>query len=226
MTTEKRLSKRNILVSTAVLASLMVFTVTATEAADSNTDRLQRKVKVMQRVIDEVLLQSEHVRVSPGGVTRGLVLEEYGVLFTFDASVGEGLMFVESFPPDVALFYRDPTDLRSETRVPEPDKRPDKNEWKAVQKEAKEKQLLDRKALKTELIDALLDYGVTLAELDDESWVSIAAFLGSGSWGLFGRDGDDDRIVIRVKMRDLRRFMTGSLTREEARAAVVVEGAS
>ena len=225
MTTETRTAKRNTLV-TSVLMLVLVWATTppAADAADSTSDRLQRKVKVMQRVIDEVLVQSEHVMVSPGGVTRGLILEEYGVLFTFDANLGEALLFGEAFLPDIAMVYGEDLDLREEERVPKPDKRPDKNEWKAVQKEAKEKQTQDREALKSELVETLLDYGATLAELDDESWVSIAAFLGSGSWGLFDRNDDDSRIVIRVKMRDLRRYMTGALSHEEARAAVVVEG--
>lgn len=223
MTTEKKSPMRTLIPFALAMTLVFSLLTPATNASDPESDRLQRKVKVMQRVIDEVLVQSEHALVSPSGATRGLVLEGYGVLFTLEASLGEAHMFGgEWFSPEVAMVIGEDLDLRGGERIPEPGKRVNMEEWEAQKKQAQKKKQEDRKALKTELIDAMLDYGMTLSELDDENWVVIAAYLGSS--GLFVSKEDEDQFIIRIKMRDLRRFMNGSLSRDEARAVVVVEG--
>jgi hypothetical protein len=67
------------------------------------------------------------------------------------------------------------------------------------------------------LTETLLDYGSTLGELSDDSWVVVAAFLG-------GLDEDGpEQLVLKVKMRDLRQYSAGQLTLDQARGRVTIQ---
>jgi hypothetical protein len=207
-----------------MVATIGMAAVTAS-AADESQSRLDRKVAVMERVLDEVLVQSPNVVVSSRGVTRGLVLEGYGALFTLDARVGtDSFMALPApapLPPaspegssdEVIIVPR----VRHQTRTGEMVV----ESWDEWQKESQEKRAEQYKAFKSELIDAVIDYGATLSELGNDQWVAVAAFLDSGPW-IGGRD-DGGRLVVKVKMGDLRKYSGGSLSRDAAVAKVIVE---
>jgi hypothetical protein len=209
---------RVVLIAAAIVLALGG-AVALAEAADDAADRLERKVRVMERVIDEVLVQSPNVVVGPGRVTRGLVLEGYGALFTFDASVGTSY-FMEV--PAVKV-PREPGEPIVIQRKPRPDRDEDwepAESWDEMKAEAESKRKEQYAAFKIEIIDALIDYGATLSELADDRWVAVAAFLNSRSPFDGGGGG---RLVIKLKMRDLRQYNSGSLSREAVSKRVVVE---
>ncbi len=217
-----------------LLAALMVivlFGILVAVGAAEEGDRLDRKVAVMERVIDEVLAQSPNVAVSSRQATRGLVLEGYGVVFIFEAGLhlatpwgGRAVV-----APDGVFRRRSSSRGRPAPGAPEPPEAPEPpqssedadvlslEQWEAQSAEERQKRL---EGLKTELVDTLLDYGPTLGELRDDAWVTIVAFLGDR--GPFDRGGPA-RLSVKAKMRDLRRGASGGLSRQDARAAVVVE---
>jgi hypothetical protein len=211
------------------VAVLGLVAVTATAAEDS-ASRLDRKVRVMERVLDEVLIQSPNVMVSSGGVTRGLVLDGYGALFTLDARVGtDYFMALPAAPLPPKPGEGTETEIIIAPRVRH---RGDTGEievesWDEWREESKEKHAEQYKEFKSELIDALIDYGATLTELANDDWVAVAAFLDSrvlfrGSEGLFG-GGGGGRLVVKVKMGDLRKYASGSLSRDAVIGKVVIE---
>jgi hypothetical protein len=60
-------------------------------SADDRADRLDRKIRVMEGIFDQVLIDSPNVAVSPGsGITRGLALDGYGVVLTIDGRLNTG----------------------------------------------------------------------------------------------------------------------------------------
>lgn len=87
----------------AALAVLLLGLLIASVArADERSDRLDRKLKVMERVLDEVLVQSPNVIVSGSGTTRSLRLDGEGVLLVVNASLIAGrerMRFGEMYVP-------------------------------------------------------------------------------------------------------------------------------
>ena len=212
----------------ALIVGLLGLVVAIADAADTPQERLDRKVRVMERVIDEVLIQSKHVTVGPGRSTRGVVLDEFGALFTFDADVGVGLL------PGVPrlMISRDRGDhtivlAPKPPRPSEPGEELEREEieeyhlkleeWKDKEEQ---KQRENYAAFKTEVVDTLVDYGGTLTELKDDQWVAVLAFVGENP--LFGGESGS-RLMVKVKARDLRQYGAGSLSRDAVVKRVVVE---
>lgn len=220
-----------------LLAALMVivlFGILVAVGAAADDDRLERKVAVMERVIDEVLVQSPNVVVDSREVTRGLVLDGYGVVFIFDAGLHSRLPWAGRavIAPEGTFRWRSGSRARPAPEAPEAPEPPEApgaptsledaevlslEEWEE-ESAAKRAQMLE--GLRAELVDTLLDYGPTLSELPDDAWVTIVAFLGDG--GPFDREGPK-RLSVKARMRELRSHSGGDLSRQDARAAVVVE---
>jgi hypothetical protein len=177
--------------------------------------RLDRKVQVMERVIDEVLVQSGHVTVSSRQPTRGLVLDDYGVVFSFEGRLGSDGWF----GPGVGLVFGDGDARPGVWTVPE-NMEDLQKDLKEKQQEAEQRRAEDRRALQDELVDALLDYGATLSELAPDDRVVIAAYLES-SFPL-GREEEREQIVLTARYGDLQRALVGDLSRQEAAALVRV----
>jgi hypothetical protein len=198
---------------------LLLGTVVAlAEAADDAGERLERKVRVMERVLDEVLLQSPNVLVDPSGAARGLVLEGYGILFTVEIKVGTAyLMRMPAMPVSP-----DGEEVIVVPRAPRPGRDWDEESgsWEEWRAESESQRTEHYAAFKIELIDALIDYGGTLSELADDRWVAVAAFLDGRS---FLGGGSGGRLMIKLKMRDLRQYNSGALSRAAVIKKVVVE---
>ncbi len=203
-------------VTAALIVVLIGLLVAAAHAEDAS--RLDRKLRVMERVVDEVLLQSHHVVVSPGRVAHGLYLEEYGVVLSFEGSLGDGMWALGVAEPQLKFLQqlreREDEGDEEEKDLPLP---ADVGKWREASAK-RDREAVD--ALKKELVDALLDYGPTLTELRDDQWLALAAFL-DGNELLGGDEGT--RLLLKVRMRDLRQAATGSLSRDAAKAKVVVE---
>jgi hypothetical protein len=222
--TETRTPTWRIALTAAVLVALMGMVI-ALSAAEADDDRLERKVRVMERVIDEVLVQSDHVMISAGGTTHGLVLDGFGALFVFEGSVmgGELLIVPEGFvfPGDADSVFTFESRRQRTLEEAEDEELDHLRSWKEREKEAQAKRAENLEKLEGELADALIDYGATLGELEDDEWVAIAAFLGGSRF--LDRSTDTERLVLKVRMRDLRQYAASTLSREAAAARVVVE---
>lgn len=87
---------------TALAVLLLGLLIASVARADERSDRLDRKLKVMERVLDEVLVQSPNVVVSGGGATRSLRIDGEGALFVVNASLIAGrerVRFGEMYVP-------------------------------------------------------------------------------------------------------------------------------
>ncbi len=231
---------RNRLAKIALTAAL-VFALSGLVGAWSappggESTRMTRKMNVLEKIFDEVLSDSTNVFVSGNGATRGLLLDGYGALFTFDGSLtggGLGYFPVGNYNGALSNFSRARTEWVSPApppRAPKALKGGDEEEirvpesveelaesWE-TRREENAKQARERLAgLKSELTETLLDYGSTLGGLSDGGWVVVAAFLGG-----FDKDGPE-QLVLKVKMRDLRQYSVGQLSLEQAKGRVSIE---
>jgi hypothetical protein len=194
--------------------------------------RLARKMHVLEKIFDEVLNESPNVFVSGPGATHGLLLEGYGALFTFEGSIGAGgpgAYTWGNFSGAISSYYRGATDFPAPPpKAPKGDEEeilvPDSvdelaQSWEKRREESRKEAQERLDGLRSELIEALLDYGATLNELSDDRLVVVAAFL--GGYG-FDTDGPE-QLVFKGKMRDLRQYSAGQLSLEQARTRIVVE---
>jgi hypothetical protein len=67
--------------------------------------KMLRQIGVMEKIVDKVLLDSPNFLVRVGDNTRGLLIPEYGVVFTLDASLTSGVVI-----PDLSKMMNDMKD--------------------------------------------------------------------------------------------------------------------
>lgn len=212
----RRDSLWRVILTALIVVTLFGLMVAIGAAADSSP--LDRKIQVMEKVIDEVMVQSPNVVVSSFSPTRGLMLDEYGVLFTLDLSLMNDGVF--RFPS--AVVGENVDVLRwSRTRARDGKETDDSDlsldELQARAEKTRRKHL---EGLRGEIIDTLLDYGPTLGELPPDRWVTVVVFLGDR--GPFKQEGSS-RMTVKARMRDLKRFASGDLSRQDAAATFVVD---
>lgn len=217
----------HILVLKCLVGALALSGVGASFAEAQEMDKkLKRQISVMERVLDEVLLESPNLLVHSREITRGLYLHEFGVIFVLEASLvhdhdWEGFRW----PGDVRIERKDGNII-----IIRPDKDEDKEEtgeegqdeenemtWEESREEA-QKELYE--AGKKELIEALLDYGETLTGLQNDQWVGVAAFFRDSDFFMTAKIS---RLVIKAKMKDLRDHASGRLSRDALAQKVGVE---
>ncbi len=179
-------------------------------------DKLVRQIGVMEKVLDQVLLDSPNLLVYSREASRGLYLDGYGAVFTLEASLvnkGDkkkwGLGDFK-FKEEDGKIVIDLKDLKDKTEG-------DEQSWRE-QRIAADRELYEKG--KAELVNAILDYGETLSGLDGSEWVAVAAFLKDSDYFLSNRIS---RLVIRARMSDLRALSAGRISADEMRSRLVEE---
>jgi hypothetical protein len=207
------------------------------EAARSK--RMLRDITVLEKIIDEMLLDSRNLLIyTAGGVTHGLYIDEFGVLFSFEAS----LVDRTEMPIDFEHEYEFQTDEHGNVILKKKDgkkgKRPDAPTPPTpptpprpgeTPKGAGPRAWVDRQAGKqaklyelgkTEIIDTLIEYGDSMSGLRDNQWLCFAAFLKNSDFFL---DNRISRLVVKARMSDLRSYAQGRIDRKAMIARVVQE---
>jgi hypothetical protein len=231
-------------------------------AGSSPPDRLHRQVGVMEGIIDKVLLDSPNLVVSGRDDTRGVVLPDYGIVFSFNASVDNRDIFrlagnlALNLPFDISTGDDGAVVIGRKGRIYSDDSSDGKDE-EAAKLEEKAKQLEEQSkqsekkisslrerlkgrqqsitewnkegaakaeelyaAGKQELLQVLLDYGETMTGLKDGQWIVLAGFFDRG--GIL-EEKKVSRLVLRVKIDELRAYSAGRLGEAEARERIIVE---
>ncbi|MDZ4804937.1 MAG: hypothetical protein SGI90_08775 [Candidatus Eisenbacteria bacterium] len=214
----------------------------AGQSADPiRSKRMLREITVLEKVIDEMLLDSKNVLIyTAGGVAHGLYMDEFGVLFSFEASLvdrsddmqwpesWEGFSFGTDEHGNVIIkknkekrSQQDPP-IAPKPPVPprageNPKSSPTPRTW--IDKQAgKQAKLYD--AGKGEIIETLIEYGESMNSLRDNQWLCFAAFLKNSDFFLERRIS---RLVVKARMSDLRSYAQGRLDRKQMLARVVEE---
>ena len=218
------------LLSVAVLGSIAISDHAGAQSSPIQTKKLTRELAIMEKIIDQMLLDSGNFLVYSQPETRGLYLEEFGVLFSFQASLlnrnqdGNNFDFnfndyeVEDDGDKITIRKKDKTkekdasdkdDEATESRL--------KRTWEKSQKTREARLYTQGKA---EIIDILLDYGDSIESLRDGQWLAIAAYLKGSSYFL---DNRISRLVLKARMGDIRAFSAGKISRESMLSKVVEE---
>jgi hypothetical protein len=231
-------------------------------AGSSSPDRLHRQVGVMEGIIDKVLLDSPNFVVSGRDDTRGVVLPDYGIVFSFNASINShdifrlpgnlsfdlpidirtgddgaviigrkgreysddssGLTDEEAATLEKKAKHLEQESKRSEKKLSDLQERLKNREQSITEwsKQRAEKAEELYAAGKQELLQVLLDYGETMAGLKDGQWIVLAGFFDRG--GIL-EDKKVSRLVLRVRIDELRAYSAGRLSETAARERILVE---
>jgi hypothetical protein len=209
-----------------MLVTLVWLVFAAVARGDDRSDRLDKKVRVMEKVLDEVLGQSKHVRVGMSNEATGLIVDDYGAIFLFRGEIGADIERM----PGVAALLRSMEEMSEHeeeeegeaSSAPEKGKPPKQKSLDELRKEFEAKRNGELAGLREELVDTVLDYGPTLAELGEDRWVMVVGVLDGGIFSEYAPGGGRNTMVVKAKVSDLRQFAAGTLSRQAASTKVVV----
>ncbi|GJM45150.1 MAG: hypothetical protein DHS20C21_19920 [Gemmatimonadota bacterium] len=215
----------------ALLAGLAVSQAFAVEPPTSR--KMARQIDVMEKIMDQVLVDSPNFLVSGRGTTRGLFVKNYGVIFTFSASLvdkgsnwsfdfGEGFKVYNEEGKRVIVLDGD--DVVQDYMVGDEDEEDDegrddrKGRSRRDRGDRVQERLYGRG--KAEIVDVFLDYGDTVTTLADGEWLAIVAFLRDSSYFSEARIS---RLALKAKAADLRAFAAEKISEEEMVKRIVEE---
>lgn len=212
------------------LAVALLASVAGLAAADEVTAKMVRQMGVMEKILDKLLLDSQNFLVRGGNNARGLYIPEFGALFTFEASLTDGMYYFNKYMKGIGEGFEVSTDKDGNQVIKlKKNKNRDREEDSADSEEPKEPKEPDEsdeerservyREGKEELMQMLLDYGETLTAMPDDQWIGVAAFMDSN----FLKDSGLTHLFIRARMSDLRAFGNSRLSAEEVKAKIVVD---
>ena len=180
---------------------------------DAKERKMARQVGVLEKILDQVLIDSPNFVVPGRNNTRGIFLDEFGVLLTYEASLVDKDKFDWNFDFDFKPQIKEDENGNQVIVIP---KRSEEDSPSPVRRG--EARLYERG--KVEIREMLLDYGDTMTGLGDNHWLAVAAYLKDSDYFI---DERISRLVIKVKMRDLRSYAAGKIDEETVLSRFVEE---
>lgn len=214
------------------LAAVMIAAAGAAAADPPGSPKLQRQIDVFEQILNQVLVDSPNFLVPGRNAARGLYLEEFGILFTFNASLvdkkswgedwGWGNFKVQRDGDKIVIITGDDEDKQDAEKMKEHAEqlKQQAENWKQWMEQRREQDRELYEAGKVELIHMLMDYGSTMTQLEDDQWVAVAAFLGDRDF--FEHEGIS-HLVLKAKMSDLRAHAADRLDDKGLESRIVVE---
>ncbi|MFB3908165.1 MAG: hypothetical protein ACE15D_07160 [Candidatus Eisenbacteria bacterium] len=209
-------------------------------SSDPRPEKMLRQIGVMEKIIDKVLLESPNFLVSRGDNARGLYLDSFGAVFTFDASMTTPRFALENYFQNLGERFEVSTDdsggtvIRIKTRELEKDAKELEAKAKDLEMQAKKAEAKARamaedaegakgvvyENAKAELVQVLLDYGDTMTALRAGQTLLVAAFFqGAGPF----EEKRPTHLVVSAKIDDLRAYSDREITEEEARSRIKID---
>jgi len=219
----RRLEIMSRIAGTAVALALIWAPVAAAQGDDDNvpgSKKLQRQVDVLERFASQMLLDSPNFLVSGGQAARGIYLDCFGVLVTFNASL------LEKDDDKDWNWWKGKWKIKRDGDkiivIPEDGKSDEGQEFSydewMEKKQKHQARVYDRG--KQEIIDLLLDYGDTITRLKDDQWVAVAAFLRESD---YLEEEGISHLVVKAKSADLRAYGAGDIDEKAMTSRMVVE---
>jgi hypothetical protein len=213
-----------------------LFAAPAPAGADRSTasKRLLREIDIMERTLDDALVDSPYILVSSSsGVTKGVYVPEYGVIFTFDMNLvssrygnyysfgwhGADIVDIDEDGDKIVIHRRHGWDDDDDDEDDAKDSKSnaDQKSWRE-KREAEAKKCYERG--KNEIVETLVDYGDMLTSLGDDQWLLVAANLEGSE---YFTDEGLSQYIVKAQMRDIRAYSQGTITRDALLAKVTRE---
>jgi hypothetical protein len=206
------------------------------EAQKSRTSKMKREIRVLENILDQVVIDSRNVLVPSRQSVHGHYMSEFGVMFTTEAS-----LLYDGWPPnrngsfgnfdwgrveqksDRIIIHKkdhdddDDDDDDDDEAYDDNDDRSSRT-WRTRRIERGQKLY---NGVRSELIEGLIDYGDTITGLRDDEWIGVTVYFNDEHEGYLD-DRDISRLVIKARMGDVRDYTSGSLSRSAMEDRVVV----
>ena len=228
---------KHALLKSGIAASVLLMSTPLAESAPLPR-KMTRQIEFFETITSSMLVDSPNFLVYSGSPARGLYLDEYGLLVTFDASLVQNQEDLKDWWKNwsdgiriekqdgkwiVYTDEHDHDDDRDEDGDREAERRARKEALKNYEKWQDEKEVIHHQlyeAGKNELILHLLDYGDTVRQLKDDQWVTLVAYLTRAD---YFEEQDLNQLVVKARMSDLRAYADGHITEEQAKSKIIVE---
>jgi hypothetical protein len=187
------------------VAALLLTGVLATAQAGPE-DRMDRQIRVFEKALDTMLVDSPNWLVANSEPSFGYYLDDHGVVFSFRASLVSDWDWDE---PGrwLGLFksrkHRD---------------RDDDDDWDRDREAKRQERLYERG--KEEVLLTLLDFGEILTTIGDNEVIEISVKLRDA---YYFRENDLRRLEVRARASDLRSYYDGRIDEKEAMEKIQVE---
>jgi hypothetical protein len=165
-------------------------------------DRMDRQIRVFEKAIDTMLIDSPNFLVSNSEPTHGYYVDDHGAVFTFRTSLVSKYGGWDWWDH---LWHRDDDD---------------DHKGKKDRKKIAEKQAELYEDGKEELIETLLTFGEVLTTLGDTEWLEVKVRLRDA---YYFKEHDLSRLKMKVKMSDLRAYYDGRLQEEQAAGRIEID---
>lgn len=216
---------------TVIVAALLLGTlsVQALAVEPPTSRKMARQIEVMEKILDQVLLDSPNFLIRGTPVARGTYIDGFGVLFTFDASILDHDLDLDFKNWDFGGFRVEEHDGKRVIILPDQGREEDHESTNDNDNEDDIRTWRDRRNArsdrvyvrgKTEIVDLLLDYGDTLTTLDAEQWIAVMAFMTDED---FADRSRFSRLILKAKVADLRAYAADDLSEEEMVKRIVEE---
>lgn len=177
------------------VAALLVMGGLCAAQAGPDEKRMDRQIRIFEKVLDTVLVDSPNWLVANQEPSYGYYIEERGAVFSFRASlVG-----------------------REWWRIWDDD---DDDDYDRERSKVNRRQGRKYERGKDELIETLLDFSEVLTTLEDNEWVEINVKLRDAR---YFREQDLRRLKMKARVSDLRAYNDGRLSEDEATDKIVIE---
>jgi hypothetical protein len=188
--------------------------------------KLRKQISIMEKVLDEALVDSKNALVKSTHPTRGVYLEGYGFVFTMELGIVDDNMRWDQLSKllDVGSGYtveREEKKGEGETVITIKKKAGDDKEFKSQEAAGKKDDVSAEERwglVKKELVEVIRDYGDTIARAKPDEWFTLFATPLVGSWGT----KETERLVIRVQMKDITDFNAGRITERDFETRVQI----
>lgn len=175
--------------------------------AQAGTDRkMQREIRMMERSLDDMLVDSPNFLVPGYDNARGIYVPGTGMIFTFKSSLTASRNF--TINGKRGWMFWDDEEGRDE----------DRESRRGTRSRGMAREERQYKRGTDELMELLLDEADSFTTLKAGEWVQLIAFFDDVDY-LF--DKDVDHLALKVKVDDLRAFADKKLSEEQAKAKMV-----
>jgi len=199
------------------LAVLATIGMAASEAtASSKTDKIRRQIRVLEAMVDQMLVESPNWLVQGRDEARGSYVEGHGVVITFDVSLVGGSHW-HGHDDDWWDWIWDKDDRVIVLKDEKGDEDDESKSWRERRMQSMERRYTRGKV---EITDTILDYADVLTFAKDDEWLEIEARLRRSE---YFRDKDIDRLTMKVKMSDVRSFAAEKMNEKDFVQKIQVE---
>ena len=191
--------------------------------ADPPSRKQMRETRIFERVMDDMLIDSRNFLVPGRENTRAYHVPGHGLIVTFEATLvdrnyNRGIRFWSWGGDDRHRGRRSDHDWDDDWDDDDDDDDRSKRRSSRDRSSDREERLYERG--KQEIQDVLMDYGDSFEGMGSGEVVEVVVFLGDADHFY---DRDIERLVMRVKVDDLRAYGNDSLDEKGLQSRIVVE---